>query len=73
MERTFLAVKPDGVQRRLVGKIVNKIEEKGYKLVWMKFMLVSEELAKKHYGEHKDKPFFGGLVKFITSGPILAY
>lgn len=72
MERTFLAIKPDGVQRGLVGKIISRLEEKGFKLIAMKFMLVSEELAKKHYGEHKDKPFFKGLVSFITSGPIIA-
>ena len=72
MERTFLAIKPDGVQRGLVGKVISRLEEKGFKLVAMKFMLVSEELAKKHYGEHKDKPFFKGLVSFITSGPIVA-
>ena len=72
MERTFLAIKPDGVQRGLVGKVISRLEKKGFKLVAMKFMLVSEELAKKHYGEHKDKPFFKGLVSFITSGPIVA-
>ena len=72
MERTFLAIKPDAVQRGLVGKIISRLEEKGFKLVAMKFMLVGNELAEKHYGEHKDKPFFTGLVSFITSGPIVA-
>lgn len=72
MQRTFLAVKPDGVQRGLIGKIISNLEEKGFKLVGMKFMKVSNELAQKHYGEHKDKPFFNGLVSFITSGPIVA-
>lgn len=72
MERTFLAIKPDGVQRGIIGKIISRLEEKGFKLVAMKFMLVSNELAEKHYGEHKAKPFFKGLVSFITSGPIVA-
>lgn len=72
MERTFLALKPDAVQRGLIGKIISRLEEKGFKLVAMKLMKVSNELAEKHYGEHKEKPFFGGLVSFITSGPIVA-
>jgi nucleoside-diphosphate kinase len=73
MERTFIAVKPDGVQRGLVGTILKKFEEKGYKLVGLKLMKVSEELAQTHYGEHKGKPFFDGLVNFITSGPVVAF
>jgi nucleoside-diphosphate kinase len=73
MERTFIAVKPDGVQRGLVGTILKKFEEKGYKLVGLKLMQVSQELAQTHYGEHKGKPFFDGLVKFITSGPVVAF
>ena len=72
MEKTFLAIKPDGVQRKLIGKIISRLEEKGFTLVGMKFMQVTNELAEKHYGEHKDKPFFKGLVSFITSGPIVA-
>ncbi len=72
MERTFLALKPDAVQRGLIGKIISRLEEKGFKLVAMKLMKVSNELAEKHYGEHKGKPFFNGLVSFITSGPIVA-
>ncbi len=72
MQRTFLAIKPDGVQRGLVGTIVSRLEGKGFKLVGLKFMKVSNELAEKHYGEHKSKPFFKGLVDFITSGPIVA-
>lgn len=72
MERTFLAVKPDGVQRGIIGKIISILEEKGFKLVGMKFMLVSNDMAEKHYGEHKTKPFFKGLVSFITSGPVVA-
>lgn len=72
MEKTFLMVKPDGVQRNLVGEIVQRFEAKGFKLVGAKLMTVSEELANEHYGEHKDKPFFGELVEFITSGPVFA-
>ena len=72
MERTFVAIKPDAVQRALIGEIISRFEQKGFKLVAMKFMKVSEELAKQHYGEHKEKPFFSGLVNFITSGPIVA-
>ena len=72
MERTFLMVKPDGVQRNLIGNIVQRFEAKGFKLVGAKLMSVSQELAEKHYGEHKDKPFFGKLVDFITSGPVFA-
>lgn len=72
MERTFLAVKPDGVQRGLVGEMVRRFEAKGFKLVGLKLMQVSREQAETHYGEHKGKPFFAGLVDFITSGPIVA-
>lgn len=72
MERTFLLVKPDAVERRLIGKVISRLEEKGFTLVAMKLMLVPFELAKKHYSEHKDKPFFDSLVNFITSGPIVA-
>lgn len=72
MEKTFLMVKPDGVQRNLVGEIVRKLEAKGFKLVAAKLMNVSNELAENHYGEHKEKPFFGELVEFITSGPVFA-
>ncbi|GGN56406.1 MULTISPECIES: nucleoside-diphosphate kinase [Oceanobacillus] len=72
MEKTFLMVKPDGVQRNLIGKIVQRFEEKGFKLAGAKLMLVSNELAEQHYGEHKERPFFGELVEFITSGPVFA-
>lgn len=72
LQRTFVAIKPDGVQRGLVGEIVGRFERKGLKIVGMKFMQVSKELAENHYGEHKGKPFFNGLVDFITSGPIVA-
>ncbi len=72
MERTFIMIKPDGVQRNLVGNIVSRFETKGFKLVGMKFMAVSRELAEEHYGVHKERPFFGSLVEFITSSPVVA-
>ncbi|TGB04531.1 nucleoside-diphosphate kinase [Halobacillus salinus] len=72
MEKTFLMVKPDGVQRNLVGEIVARFERKGFKLAGAKLMVIPNALAEKHYGEHKDKPFFGELVDFITSGPVFA-
>ena len=72
MERTFLAIKPDGVQRGLVGQIIQRFERKGFKLVGLKAMAVSRELAEQHYDVHKDKPFFSGLVEFITSSPVVA-
>ncbi|MBX9685831.1 MAG: nucleoside-diphosphate kinase [Candidatus Obscuribacterales bacterium] len=72
LQRTFVAIKPDGVQRGLIGEIVSRFEKKGLKLVGLKLMQVSRELAENHYGEHKGKPFFEGLVSFITSGPIVA-
>ncbi len=73
MERTFVMVKPDGVQRGLVGEIIRRFELKGLKLVGGKLMSVSTELAQKHYAEHKEKPFFGELVSFITSSPVFAF
>jgi len=72
MEKTFLMVKPDGVQRNLIGEIVGRFERKGFQLVGAKLMLISNELAEQHYGEHKERPFFGELVDFITSGPVFA-
>lgn len=72
VQRTFVAIKPDGVQRGLIGDIVSRFEKKGLKIIGMKFMQVTKQLAENHYGEHKGKPFFDGLVSFITSGPILA-
>lgn len=71
-ERTFIAIKPDGVKRGLIGRIISKIEDKGYKIVALKMLQVSEELAAKHYEEHVDKPFYKALINFITSGPIVA-
>lgn len=72
MEKTFLMVKPDGVQRELIGEIVKRFETKGYKLAGAKLMQVSNQLAETHYSEHKERPFFGELVDFITSGPVFA-
>ncbi|WP_092984890.1 nucleoside-diphosphate kinase [Lacicoccus qingdaonensis] len=72
MEKTFLMIKPDGVQRNLIGPIVSRLENKGFKIAGAKLMNVSEDLAKTHYQEHQDKPFFGELVDFITSGPVFA-
>jgi nucleoside-diphosphate kinase len=71
-EKTFIMVKPDGVQRNLVGEIVTRFEKKGFQLVGAKLMSVSKELAEEHYGEHKERPFFGELVDFITSSPVFA-
>ena len=65
-------VKPDGVQRGLIGEIVSRFEDRGLKLVGGKFMQIDQELAGDHYGEHEGKPFFEGLVEFITSGPVFA-
>ena len=72
MEQTLVLVKPDGVQRGLVGEIIGRLERRGLKLAAMKLMQVDESLAHRHYGEHADRPFFGGLVSFITSGPVVA-
>lgn len=72
MERTYLMVKPDGVQRGICGEIVSRFEKKGLKLVAMKLMVIPKEVAENHYGEHKDKPFFPSLINYITSGPVLA-
>ncbi len=72
MERTFIMIKPDGVQRGLIGEIISRFETKGFSMVGMKFMAVSRELAEKHYGVHKERPFFGSLVDFITSSPVVA-
>ncbi|NES98181.1 MAG: nucleoside-diphosphate kinase [Desertifilum sp. SIO1I2] len=72
MERTFIAIKPDGVQRNLVGDIISRFEKKGFTLVGLKLLNVSRELAEQHYDVHKEKPFFKGLVEFITSGPVVA-
>jgi nucleoside-diphosphate kinase len=72
MEKTYLMIKPDGVQRGLIGRIVARLEDKGFKLVAAKLITVTEEQAKKHYAEHEGKDFFPELVGFITSGPVFA-
>jgi nucleoside-diphosphate kinase len=71
-ERTLVLIKPDGVQRLLAGRILARYEERGLKLVGLKLMSVSTELAERHYDVHRAKPFFRGLVEFITSGPLVA-
>ncbi|MEC0172873.1 nucleoside-diphosphate kinase [Paenibacillus graminis] len=72
MEQTYLMIKPDGVQRGLIGRIVARLEDKGLKLVAAKLIIITEEQAKKHYAEHEGKDFFPELVRFITSGPVFA-
>ncbi|WP_280768225.1 nucleoside-diphosphate kinase [Salipaludibacillus daqingensis] len=72
MERTFLMVKPDGVQRNLIGEVISRFEMKGFTLTGAKVMQITKDLAETHYGEHKERPFFGDLVNFITSGPVFA-
>lgn len=71
-ERTLVLVKPDGVERGLVGEVISRIERKGLQLVALELRHVEEELAKQHYAEHDEKPFFGSLVEFITSSPVVA-
>ena len=71
LERTLVIVKPDGVQRGLAGEIIGRFERRGLKLVGMKFMHISRELAHQHYGVHEGKPFFEGLVNYITSSPVV--
>ncbi|HZB98040.1 MAG TPA: nucleoside-diphosphate kinase [Candidatus Sulfotelmatobacter sp.] len=71
-ERTLVLVKPDGVQRGLVGEVISRLERRGLRPVGLKLVQVSAELAERHYGEHRGKPFFEGLVAFITSAPVVA-
>ena len=71
MERTLIIVKPDGVQRGLIGGVLGRFERRGLKIVGLKMMQVSRDLAERHYGMHKGKPFFEGLVDFITSSPVV--
>ncbi len=71
-ERTLVLIKPDGVQRLLVGRIIGRYEERGLKLVGLKLMHVDRDLAERHYAVHREKPFFGALVDFITSAPLVA-
>jgi nucleoside-diphosphate kinase len=72
LERTLILVKPDGVQRRLIGRIVSRIEDKGLSIIGMKMMQVTPELSRRHYAEHVSKAFYGDLEAFITSGPVVA-
>ena len=71
-ERTLVLVKPDGVERGLVGEVISRIERKGFKLVALELRTLDRDTAETHYGEHKDKPFFKDLVNFITGGPLVA-
>ncbi len=72
IEHTFVMVKPDGVERGLVGEVIGRMERKGLRLERMRLLTIDTDLAQRHYGEHVDKPFFGELVDFITSGPVVA-
>jgi nucleoside-diphosphate kinase len=72
MEKTLVLVKPDGVQRGLIGEVISRLERRGLRLVAAKFMQVPEELAKKHYAIHEGKPFYPGLIRYITSSPVMA-
>lgn len=72
MERTFIMIKPDGVQRHLTGEIIKRFDNKGFTLVGLKMMSVSRELAEKHYDVHRERPFFSSLVDFIVSAPVIA-
>lgn len=72
MERTLVLVKPDGVQRGLVGEVTTRLERRGLRLIGAKFMHVSQELAETHYAIHKGKPFYEGLISYITSAPVMA-
>jgi nucleoside-diphosphate kinase len=72
MEHTFVMIKPDGVQRNLVGEIISRLEKNGLKIAGLKMLKIPLDLAEQHYEEHKEKPFFSKLVEFITSGPVVA-
>ena len=72
IERTFVAIKPDGVQRSLIGEIIHRFEQRGLKIVGMKMMWIDDDLASQHYSDHAGKGFFMGLKSFITSGPVVA-
>ncbi|XP_042364437.1 nucleoside diphosphate kinase B-like [Plectropomus leopardus] len=71
-ERTFIAIKPDGVQRGIIGEVIKRFEVKGFKLVGMKMLWPSEELLQEHYIDLKERPFFPGLIKYMSSGPVVA-
>jgi nucleoside-diphosphate kinase len=72
MERTLVLVKPDGVRRGLVGEVIRRLERKGLRIALLRMLTVDDELAKQHYAEHVERPFFGDLIAFITSGPVVA-
>jgi nucleoside-diphosphate kinase len=72
MERTLVLVKPDGVRRGLVGEVIGRLERKGLRIAALRMLVVDDDLARRHYAEHVDKPFFGDLISFITSGPVVA-
>jgi len=72
VERSLVLVKPDGVHRALIGEVISRLERRGLRLVAAKFMQVSKELAETHYGIHKGKPFYEGLIEYITSAPVMA-
>jgi len=71
-DRTLLLIKPDGVERRLIGEIIGRIERKGLTVAALEMRIISDELARQHYAEHDGKPFFASLLEFITSGPLVA-
>lgn len=71
-ERTLILIKPDGVQRQLVGRLLDRYEQRGLKIVGLKLMWATREIAEEHYAEHRERPFFAGLVQFITSAPLVA-
>lgn len=72
MEKTFVAIKPDGVKRGLIGELINRFERKGYKIIGMKFLIPTAQIVEEHYKEHINKPFYPGLLKYFTSGPLVA-
>ncbi len=72
MQKTFVLVKPDGVTKNLIGEVITRFERRGLKIAGLKMIKITEAQAKKHYAEHAEKPFFGELVEFITSGPVAA-
>lgn len=72
MERTYIMLKPDALKRKLAGEIISRIEKKGFNIVAMKTMILTEEIVKEHYSHIADKPFFGEILEYITSGPVVA-
>ena len=72
MERTLVIIKPDGVQRQLIGPIISRLEQRGLKIIALKMMQVSQDLARRHYAVHEGKPFYESLIQYVTSGPVVA-